>query len=125
MLLHFNSTQYSYCYSSTTTAIIPKSFYLVTILYHSTPFLFYCSPLLYSSPAVCLRLSSQIQVQSPRADHGKGHVSINRKGAYSSQSIKYCHFKPLLCFPRKPMQLVLAGLMLSWTSRQIQFMTSP
>lgn len=125
MLLHFSSTQYSYCYNSTTTAIIPKSFYLVLILYHSTPFLFYCSPLLYSSPAVCLCLSSQIQVQSARADHGKGHVSIKRKGAYSSQSIKYCHFKPPLCFPRKPMQLVLAGLMLSWTSRQIQFMTSP
>lgn len=140
MLLHFSSTQCSYCYSSTTTAIIPKSFHLVMILYHSTPSLFYLylqvdkislfylyflPPLLYSSPAVCLCLSSQIQVQSARADHGKGHVSIKRKGAYSSQSIKYCHFKPPLCFPRKPMQLVLAGLMLSWTSRQIQFMTSP
>lgn len=94
MLLHFSSTQCSYCYSSTTTAIIPKSFHLVMILYHSTPSLFYRSPLLYSSPAVCLCLSSKYKfnhqelimakVMSP--SKGKVHIPPSPLSTVTSNS---------------------------------------
>lgn len=122
MLLHFSSTQRSKFnrYSNYTQVFLFRFDFGPLYSFSSTPLLSYLPVLLFAFTSL------------PKSKFSH-HELIMAKGTSPSKGnfldippscIKYSHFKPPLCFLRKAVQLGLAGLMLSWTSSQIQLMTS-